>query len=206
MRSSRTPASTAAASAILEEARHVVDDVVVARIVLHRPRVVAEHVHQAQADAGVGHDPGHVRVVAQRRDVVDERGARRRRAARATAALRVSIEIVTPSRDSSSTTPSTRRSSSAGVDRLGSGPGRLAADVDDRRTGRELLETARDRDARVAGIAAVRERVRRDVDDADDRRPREALLDARDARHGASLAGADPGAARPSRDPARQAC
>ena len=44
--------------ALGQEALDLGDDVVVARIVLHRARL-AEHVHQAQVGAGVGHDLGH---------------------------------------------------------------------------------------------------------------------------------------------------
>ena len=116
---------------LLEEARDVVDDVVVARVVLHRPRL-AEHVHQAEPDAGVGDDrpPCAGRGAARSRR---SRATRRRpRAACATSALRVSIETVAPRRTSSSTTGSTRRSSSSGAHRVGPGPRRLAPDVDDR--------------------------------------------------------------------------
>ena len=53
IRSSATPAATANAHPLLEERLDVGDDVVVARIALHRARL-AEHVHQAAVDAAVG--------------------------------------------------------------------------------------------------------------------------------------------------------
>ena len=91
-------------------------------------------------------------------------------ARRATAALEVSIEICArvPAATSPSITGSTRRSSSCLVDGLGSGPRRLAADVEDRRALELQLEPVRDRGVRVEVTAAVRERVRRDVDHAHD--------------------------------------
>src|SRR5262249_40018468 len=64
-----------------------------------------------------------------------------------------------------------------GRDAFGAGPRRLAPDVDDRRP---LLDHATRRRSRRVGVevdAAVGERVRRHVQDAHDRRSREALLD-----------------------------
>ena len=45
--------------ALLEEGADVVDDVVVAGVVLHRPRL-AQHVHQAAVAPAVGHEAGHL--------------------------------------------------------------------------------------------------------------------------------------------------
>ena len=67
--------------ALFEECAHGVDDVVVARFALHRARL-AEHVHEAQLAPRVGDDRRHLRVGAQRCDVVDDarpRGDRRAR-------------------------------------------------------------------------------------------------------------------------------
>ena len=58
-----------------------------------------------------------------------------------------------------------------GVDRLGAGPGRLAADVEDRRAGRGQREAVRDRGVGVEVAAAVGEGVGRDVDDPHQRPP-----------------------------------
>lgn len=57
-----------------EERAHVIDDVVVVRVVLHRPRLTT-HVHETHVAPAVGHERRHVGV-AQSGDVVDERRAR----------------------------------------------------------------------------------------------------------------------------------
>jgi hypothetical protein len=55
---------------LLEERDHLGDDVVIARVVLHRPRF-AEHVHEAEVSVAVGDHPGHIGVAPERGDVVD---------------------------------------------------------------------------------------------------------------------------------------
>ena len=79
--SSRLPAATANASRSSRNALHVGDDVVVDRVVLHRPRL-ALHVHEAEVAAGVGDDTRELRVAAQRGDVVHELDAELERAPR----------------------------------------------------------------------------------------------------------------------------
>ena len=66
---------------ILEKPRHLADDVVVARLDLHRARL-ALHVHEADVRAGIGDHAGERRVGPQRGDVVDERDAELERPAR----------------------------------------------------------------------------------------------------------------------------
>ena len=60
--------------ALLEEGADVVDDVVVARVVLHRARL-AEHVHQAAVAAAIGDEAGQLGLLAEGGHVVDEGGA-----------------------------------------------------------------------------------------------------------------------------------
>ena len=74
-------ASTANADALLEEGQHIGDDVVVVRSGLHRPRLPL-HVHETHVRASVRDHLGHLRVAAQRGDVVDELGAELERAPR----------------------------------------------------------------------------------------------------------------------------
>ena len=59
---------------LLEERRDLGGDIVVARVVLHRPRL-ALHVHQAEVAARVGDHAGELGVAAERGDVVDQLGA-----------------------------------------------------------------------------------------------------------------------------------
>ena len=98
-------------------------------------------------------------------------------ACRATSAFVVSIETGAP--DSCSSTGNTRRSSSS--TETASAPGRvgLAADVDERRTLGEEPPGRRRRDVRVEVVAAVREAVGRDVDDAHHRGARPTLCERR---------------------------
>ena len=56
---------------LLEEGLDLRDDVVVARVGLHRPRL-ALHVHQAAVRARLGDDACELRIAAQRGDVVDQ--------------------------------------------------------------------------------------------------------------------------------------
>ena len=88
-------------------------------------------------------------------------------AARATDALRVSIETRARS-DSASITGMTRRSSSASGYRRGPGSRRLTADVDDCRAFVDQLKAVCDREIGFEPLTAVRERVRRDVHDPHD--------------------------------------
>ena len=74
MRSSRTPSRDRELGALLEEGADVVDDVVVARVVLHRARL-AEHVHEAAVAAAIGDEAGELGLVAEGGDVVDVGGA-----------------------------------------------------------------------------------------------------------------------------------
>src|SRR3954468_8038251 len=57
-----------------EERLDLGDNVVVAGILLHRPRL-AEHVHEDDGGATLGAQPTHLRVTAQGGDVVDDLGA-----------------------------------------------------------------------------------------------------------------------------------
>ena len=115
---------------LLEERLHLGDDVVVARVVLHRPRL-AEHVHEAEAGVRVGDDAGELRVAAQRGDVVDHHRAGLERHAARPRPSRCRWRPARP--ESAASTGSTRRSSSSSRDPLRARAGRLAADVDDRR-------------------------------------------------------------------------
>ena len=73
IRSSPIPLFDGERKALLEEGQHIGDDVVVMRSDLHRPRR-ALHVHETDERVSVSDDRGHVRVVAQGGDVVDEDG------------------------------------------------------------------------------------------------------------------------------------
>ena len=173
-RSSASPAPTANAEPLLEEGRDVRDDVVVARVVLHRARL-AQHVHQAHSAPDSGHERRHARVAAERGDVVDERRARAASAARATGAFEVSIE--------SGTRPARRapRSRASPVELLlgatGSAPGRVDSPPMSMRSApsrqRSACATAA---CGLEELPAVGERVRRHVEDAHHRRAGKALL------------------------------
>ena len=75
IRSSRTPSRDRELDALLQERADVVDDVVVARVVLHRARL-AEHVHEAAVAAAIGDEAGQLGLLAKGGDVVDVGGAR----------------------------------------------------------------------------------------------------------------------------------
>lgn len=60
---------------LLEEGCDLADDVLVTRILLHRPRL-SEHVHEAAVRAAAGDQLGHLRIAAERCHVVDQRRAR----------------------------------------------------------------------------------------------------------------------------------
>jgi hypothetical protein len=58
----------------LQERRHLRDDVLVARVVLHRPRL-AEHVHEAEEGALLGYNRSELGVGAESGHVIDHDGA-----------------------------------------------------------------------------------------------------------------------------------
>ena len=120
MRSSAIPAATAAAEPLLEERGDLRDDVVVARVDLHRPRL-ALHVHQAEVRVRLGDDLGQLRVAAQRGDVVDELRAELERPPRDLRLRGVDRDGHAPA--SCSSTGTTRRSSSS--TETPSAPGRV---------------------------------------------------------------------------------
>ena len=113
IRSRATPAATATSTRAARNARDLLDDVVVARVVLHRERR-AEHVHQAEVGAASG---DHARRARDRPGAPSRRSRTRRprpSAARATSAFDVSIEIGTSeAARMPAMTGSTRRASSA---------------------------------------------------------------------------------------------
>ena len=170
---------------LLEERPDLRHDVVVARILLHRSRL-AEHVHEADVCTRLGDDLRQLRVATQRRDVVHELGAERESAARDLGLRGVDRERHL------ATQPLQHRHDATQLlvdgDALRSRPRRLAADVHDRRA---LFDHPPGRAGRDVGIemhAAVRERVRRDVEDAHHRRAREPLRD-RDQGYGCEGSG-----------------
>jgi hypothetical protein len=173
MRSGAMPGRDGEGDALLQEGPHVVDHVAVARVVLHGARL-AEHVHQAALAARLGDHGRHLRIAAQRGDVVDEArpGGQRRAGHRG---LRgVDAQGGGRSAASASTTGRTRRSSSSCGTGVGARPGRLAAHVDELGALGGHLAAVGDRGAGVEPLAAVGERVRRDVEDAHDAERRHA--------------------------------
>ena len=127
-----TPAAAAGRHALGEERPHLADHVGVVRRALHGARL-ALHVHQAHARSRSPPPPQRPGR-AQRAHVVDEPGAGGRAAARMTSGLLVSTEITAGvAARRRSITGSTRRSSSARVDRRRARSRRFAADVDERR-------------------------------------------------------------------------
>ena len=114
------PAATAAASRSSRNDVTSLDDVVVARLGLHRARL-SLHVHEADVRARVGDDARELRVAAQRGDVVHER-APSSSARRATSAFDVSIETGGPTQplqdrhDAASSSARRRRSAPGRVD------------------------------------------------------------------------------------------
>ena len=81
IRSSGIPFGDGEREPLLEEGGDLGRDVVVARILLHRPRL-AQHVHQADVRARVGDDAGELGIGTERGHVVDDLGAERERTAR----------------------------------------------------------------------------------------------------------------------------
>ena len=171
----RCPAPVAKRQPLLEERHHLRHDIVVSGLLLHRPRL-AEHVHEAEVGVGVGHDVRHLRVTPQGGDVVHELGPERRWPAVQPPPSRCRSTIGT-SPSSRSSTGTTRRSSSS--TETPSEPGR----VDSPPTSTIAAPSSTIRRAEATAIvgievhAAVGERIRRDVEDAHDRRARKALLD-----------------------------
>jgi len=70
----RDPRIDGEREALLQERLDLGDDVLIARVLLHRPRL-AQHVHEAQVGACVGHDARKVRVAAEGGDIVDHHRA-----------------------------------------------------------------------------------------------------------------------------------
>lgn len=172
---------------LLEEGAHVGDDVVVLRVVLHRPRL-AEHVHEAEVVAAVGDNARELRIGPERGDVVDHHGAERERPAGDLRLRRVdrqgsALEALEHGQDPPQLL----------VDRdaLGAGAGRLAPDVDEGGSLGQQPAGLRDGDVGREEAPAVRERVGRDVHDPEHGRPRKGLLER--GSHGASVSyGAPP--------------
>ena len=116
---------------LLEEAGDLADDVVVARLDLHRARLPL-HVHQADVRARVGDHAGELRIAAQGGDVVDERGAEleRPRAPPRPSSCRSRPAGPRALRARAARAAAPRRATTG----VGAGTGRLATDVDERRT------------------------------------------------------------------------
>ena len=168
---------------LVEKPDDVGDDVVVARVGLHRPRL-ALHVHQADVDAGLRDRAHQLGVAVQRGDVVDELDAELERppgdaGLRGVDRERLALEMLEHRHDAPELL----------LERHGCRPRprRLAADVDDCRPGVEHPVRLGDRGVAPQDAVAA-EGVRRDVDDAHHRRARETFCyrKAR-ARHGAIL-------------------
>ncbi len=156
------------AQALLEERLHILDHIVISRPThpaLHRARL-AEHVHQAAVHAAVGDHRDHLRVGAQRADVVDDldagsdRGARDRRLGGVDRDLHVELRRGDPFE---------HRQHPAqllvGGHRLSARPCGLATDVEDVSPLRDQLTRMRDRRPRIQELSPVRERVRGHVQD-----------------------------------------
>ena len=123
MRSRGMPAPTANADALAQLVEHLVHDVVVGRLLrtcrCDRPRVCIRMIGAPRRATTLGQ----LRLVAQAADVVDDGGARARAPRRRPPPCRCRSEIGTATRPASpSMTGSTRRRSSASVDRRGAGP------------------------------------------------------------------------------------
>ena len=162
--------------ALLEEGADVVDDVVVARVVLHRARL-AEHVHQAAVAAAIGHEAGELGLVAERGDVVDEGGAGVDAPPRPRSSFAVSTLIC----DAGAAQRARRRGRRGAAPRRSS-PARHRGRVDSPPMSRMSAPSAIS--ARACSTArskanhspAVGERVGRDVEDAHDARVHRPLI------------------------------
>ena len=171
----RNPLRDGERQPLLEECRHVCDDVVVARVELHRPRL-ALHVHQADVGVLVRHDAGELGVAAQRRDVVHELGAESERPPR-------NLGLRGVDRDGQALEPLEDGDDPAKllVDRDGvrPRPRGLTADVDDRSALVEQPPRRRNCDLGTQMHPAVSEAVGRDVDDPHHRGPPQTFLQRR---------------------------
>ena len=160
MRSSAMPSADGERGALLEERLDLGDDVVVARVDLHRLRV-AEHVHEAAVAAVLGHEAGEGRVVAERRDVVDVRRAALRSRRGRPSGFIVSIAQLRAgvARARSMTGMTRARSSSA---ETGSANGRVDSPPMSRMLApsRDQAAAVRDRGVALEPLPAVGERVR----------------------------------------------
>ena len=150
IRSSGMPSADGEREPLLEEPRHLGDDVVVARVVLHRPRL-AEHVHEAEVRVRAGDDAGQLGIAAQRGDVVHEHGPELERAAGDLRLRRVD-------RDGQLAGDRLEHGNDAAqllVERhaLRPGPGGLAADVHERGALLAMRAGSRDRRRRDRGCA-----------------------------------------------------
>ena len=180
----RCPRATANAQALLEERLDLVDDVVVARVVLHRARLAAACASGSSPRPPSATSAGHLRVGAQRADVVDERRARRRARPRRPPPWRCRSRSAAAGAARAPRSPARRaRSSSSAPTGSAPGPRRLAADVEDvgalARPARAPCATAA---LGVEEAPAVGERVGRHVEDphqAEGRRPCARILAAR---------------------------
>ena len=159
--------------ALAQEGQHLGDDVVVARLGLHRAGVPRMCIRQTPHDgcaATTSSAPG----ARSARDVVDDVGAERRAPRASPPAWLVSTETGQPRRTASAQHRQRRapaRSSALTGSRAG--PARLAADVEDVGALAEQLLAVRDgARPRVSDGVAVGERIGRDVDDAHHARPR----------------------------------
>ena len=158
--SSGIPAADRGREPLLEEGRHLPDDVVVPRLDLHRARL-SLHVHEADVRSGVRDHARERRIRPQRGDVVHERGPELERAPRDLGLRRVD-------RDGQAREPFEHGHDAPQllVERDAAGPGtrRLAADVDERRSLGEHRFAAADRALRFDIVPAVGEAVGRHVD------------------------------------------
>jgi len=172
--------------ALLEEAEDIVDDVLVVGVVLHGLRR-PEHVHQAYGAPGLGDDLGHRRIAAQRGDVVDDRRSRDQRATRDLGFGRVHRDGRRDLAAQGGHDGDDARRLLVDRRRIGPGPRRFAADVDDRGTvrghGLALTESGFGMDEK----ATVRERVRGHVEDPHHAREIEITLQEEGIGHQGSL-------------------
>ena len=156
-----------------QEPGDLVHDVVVRRLVLHRPRLTL-HVHQHDPDAAVGDDVEQLGVDAPRGDVVDDGRTGIHGCHRDCGLRRVDahghIGLRRQARDDGDDPAELL----GRVDGLGPGPRRLAAHVEEVGAGVDQRETVLDRSTDVEEPATVGERVRSDVHDPHDQRPRGA--------------------------------
>ena len=204
IRSAAIPAADQLVARWRQLGHHVGDDVVVDRPGLH-VGAVPSPVHRDERHAAPRRPPrpssGSASPAAH---VVDDGRPGRERLGRPPRRASCRPTRRRPAAASAATTGSTRRSSSATRRALGTGPGRLAADVEDVGALGDQLAAVLDRRRRLEPLAAVAERVGRDVDDAHDHRQAVAR---RSGQHGPRTerqppAPSRPGAVRTPRPPA----